>query len=138
MKTKTEEELEHSGGRQDYFPAPVPFRDVTPPKTLRFGYYLNGVFMCSFRNSDPRPNCTSLCTSAYRVFFLLRHECMFEVSRRGIQVSGQLIGPHIRSPQECSHSPRRWAAANTDHEQDCSCDRDYDQDDRDIGLGLEN
>jgi len=32
---------ERSGGRQDYFPAPVPYQDVTLPKTLRFGYYLN-------------------------------------------------------------------------------------------------
>ncbi len=39
---------ERGGGRQDYFPAPVPYRDVTLPKTLRFGYYLNGALrlMC--------------------------------------------------------------------------------------------
>jgi hypothetical protein len=30
------------GGSQDYFPAPVPYRDVTLPEKLRFGYYLNG------------------------------------------------------------------------------------------------
>jgi Asp-tRNA(Asn)/Glu-tRNA(Gln) amidotransferase A subunit family amidase len=41
---------ERSGG-QDYFPAPVPYRDVTLPKTLRFGYYLNGAFMCHLHNS---------------------------------------------------------------------------------------
>ncbi|KAI0278662.1 amidase signature domain-containing protein, partial [Russula brevipes] len=28
-------------GSQDYFPAPVPYRDVTLPEKLRFGYYLN-------------------------------------------------------------------------------------------------
>ena len=42
---------ERSGGRQDYFPAPVPYRDATLPKTLRFGYYLNGAFMCHLHNS---------------------------------------------------------------------------------------
>ena len=31
-----------SGGSQAYFPAPIPYRDVTLPKKLRFGYYLNG------------------------------------------------------------------------------------------------
>lgn len=36
---------ERSAGTEDYFPAPVPYRDVTLPKTLRFGYYLNGAFM---------------------------------------------------------------------------------------------
>jgi len=30
------------GGSQDYFPAPIPYRDVTLPEKLRFGYYLNG------------------------------------------------------------------------------------------------
>ena len=30
------------GNGQDYFPAPVPYRDVTLPEKLRFGYYLNG------------------------------------------------------------------------------------------------
>ncbi|KAI0277645.1 hypothetical protein BC826DRAFT_726156 [Russula brevipes] len=29
------------GSSWDYFPAPVPYRDVTLPETLRFGYYLN-------------------------------------------------------------------------------------------------
>ncbi|KAI0286186.1 hypothetical protein BC826DRAFT_1109084 [Russula brevipes] len=29
------------GSSRDYFPAPVPYRDVTLPETLRFGYYLN-------------------------------------------------------------------------------------------------
>ena len=29
-------------GRHAYFPAPVPYRDVTLPEKLRFGYYLNG------------------------------------------------------------------------------------------------
>jgi len=38
---------ERGAGRQDYFPAPVPYRDVTLPKTLRFGYYLNGA-SCTF------------------------------------------------------------------------------------------
>jgi hypothetical protein len=33
---------ERDASRQDYFPAPVPYRDVTLPKRLRFGYYLNG------------------------------------------------------------------------------------------------
>ena len=42
---------DRSGGRQDYFPAPVPYRDVTLPKTLRFGYYLNGAFMCHLCSS---------------------------------------------------------------------------------------
>jgi hypothetical protein len=28
--------------REDCFPAPVPYRDVTLPKKLRFGYYLSG------------------------------------------------------------------------------------------------
>jgi hypothetical protein len=41
---------ERSAG-QDYFPAPVPYRDVTLPKTLRFGYYLNGAFMRHLHNS---------------------------------------------------------------------------------------
>jgi amidase len=36
------------GGRQDYFPAPVPYRDVTLPKKLRFGYYLNGTSCTTF------------------------------------------------------------------------------------------
>ncbi len=36
---------ERSGGKQDYFPAPIPYRDVTLPKTLRFGYYLNGTYV---------------------------------------------------------------------------------------------
>ena len=35
-------------GKQDYFPAPVPFRDVTLPKKLRFGYYLNGASCATF------------------------------------------------------------------------------------------
>lgn len=30
------------GDSQDYFPAPIPYRDVTLPEKLRFGYYLNG------------------------------------------------------------------------------------------------
>jgi hypothetical protein len=30
------------GGREAYFPAPVPYRDVTLPEKLRLGYYLNG------------------------------------------------------------------------------------------------
>ncbi len=30
------------GNEQDYFPAPIPYRDVTLPEKLRFGYYLNG------------------------------------------------------------------------------------------------
>jgi len=30
------------GGSQDYFPAPIAYRDVTLPEKLRFGYYLNG------------------------------------------------------------------------------------------------
>jgi hypothetical protein len=30
------------GGGQDYFPAPIPYRDVVLPEKLRFGYYLNG------------------------------------------------------------------------------------------------
>ncbi|KAF8270691.1 amidase signature domain-containing protein [Lactarius quietus] len=30
------------GNGQDIFPAPVPYRDVTLPEKLRFGYYLNG------------------------------------------------------------------------------------------------
>jgi amidase len=30
------------GGSQDCFPVPIPYRDVTLPKKLRFGYYLNG------------------------------------------------------------------------------------------------
>jgi hypothetical protein len=42
---------ERSGGRQDYFPAPVPYRDVTLPKMLRFGYYLNGAFMYHLHSS---------------------------------------------------------------------------------------
>ena len=29
-------------GGHAYFPAPVPYRDVTLPEKLRFGYYLNG------------------------------------------------------------------------------------------------
>lgn len=33
---------ERDASRQEYFPAPVPYRDVTLPKTLRIGYYLNG------------------------------------------------------------------------------------------------
>ncbi|KAH9991131.1 amidase signature domain-containing protein [Russula vinacea] len=32
---------ERDASRQEYFPAPVPYRDVTLPKTLRIGYYLN-------------------------------------------------------------------------------------------------
>ena len=36
------------GGRQDYFPAPVPYRDVTLPKKLRIGYYLNGTSCTTF------------------------------------------------------------------------------------------
>ena len=36
------------GGSQDYFPAPVPYRDVALPKTLRFGYYLNGTLCTTF------------------------------------------------------------------------------------------
>lgn len=31
------------GSGHAYFPAPVPYRDVTLPEKLRFGYYLNGV-----------------------------------------------------------------------------------------------
>jgi hypothetical protein len=30
------------GEREDCLPAPVPYRDVTLPEKLRFGYYLNG------------------------------------------------------------------------------------------------
>jgi hypothetical protein len=30
------------GSGHAYFPAPVPYRDVTLPEKLRFGYYLNG------------------------------------------------------------------------------------------------
>ena len=30
------------GSGNGYFPAPVPYRNVTLPKKLRFGYYLNG------------------------------------------------------------------------------------------------
>lgn len=43
---------ERRGSRQDYFPAPVPYQDVTLPKTLRFGYYLNGAFMCHICHSQ--------------------------------------------------------------------------------------
>lgn len=43
---------ERRGSRQDYFPAPVPYQDVTLPKTLRFGYYLNGAFMCYMCHSQ--------------------------------------------------------------------------------------
>jgi amidase len=42
---------DRNDGRQDYFPAPVPYRDVTLPKTLRFGYYLDGALMCHLHNS---------------------------------------------------------------------------------------
>jgi hypothetical protein len=28
----------------DYDPAPIPYRGVTLPTKLKFGYYLNGVF----------------------------------------------------------------------------------------------
>ena len=31
-----------SGGREDCLLAPVPYREVTLPEKLRFGYYLNG------------------------------------------------------------------------------------------------
>jgi hypothetical protein len=34
--------LGERGARHDYFPAPVPYRDITLPEKLRFGYYLNG------------------------------------------------------------------------------------------------
>ena len=43
---------ERSARRQDYFPAPVPYRDVTLPKTLRFGYYLNGASCTSVFRID--------------------------------------------------------------------------------------
>ena len=39
---------ERDASRQEYFPAPVPYRDVTLPKTLRFGYYLNGASYITF------------------------------------------------------------------------------------------
>lgn len=33
------------GSGHGYFPAPVPYRDVTLPEKLRFGYYLNGALV---------------------------------------------------------------------------------------------
>jgi Asp-tRNA(Asn)/Glu-tRNA(Gln) amidotransferase A subunit family amidase len=33
------------GSGHSYFPAPVPYRDVTLPEKLRFGYYLNGALV---------------------------------------------------------------------------------------------
>ena len=39
---------ERDASRQEYFPAPVPYRDVTLPKTLRIGYYLNGASCTTF------------------------------------------------------------------------------------------
>jgi hypothetical protein len=39
------------GGREDYFPAPVSYRDVTLPERLRFGYYLNGPSNVSLINA---------------------------------------------------------------------------------------
>ena len=36
------------GGREDYFPVPVPYRDVTLPEKLRFGYYLNGASSAAY------------------------------------------------------------------------------------------
>jgi hypothetical protein len=39
------------GGREDYFPAPVSYRDVTLPEKLRFGYYLNGTSSVSLINA---------------------------------------------------------------------------------------
>jgi hypothetical protein len=41
---------ERSGGQEHYDPAPVPYRDVTLPGKLRFGYYLNGAFFFSLGN----------------------------------------------------------------------------------------
>ena len=35
-------------GREDYFPAPVPYRDVTISEKLRFGYYLNGASSAAY------------------------------------------------------------------------------------------
>jgi Asp-tRNA(Asn)/Glu-tRNA(Gln) amidotransferase A subunit family amidase len=34
-----------NGSGHGYFPAPVPYRDVTLPEKLRFGYYLNGALV---------------------------------------------------------------------------------------------
>jgi hypothetical protein len=36
---------ERGSGQESYYPAPVPYRDVTLPGKLRFGYYLNGAFL---------------------------------------------------------------------------------------------
>jgi Asp-tRNA(Asn)/Glu-tRNA(Gln) amidotransferase A subunit family amidase len=38
------------GSSEDYFPAPVPYRDVTLPGTLRFGYFLNGTSNATLTN----------------------------------------------------------------------------------------
>ena len=40
---------EREGAQEHSFPAPVPYRDVTLPGKLRFGYYLNGVSGLSHR-----------------------------------------------------------------------------------------
>jgi Asp-tRNA(Asn)/Glu-tRNA(Gln) amidotransferase A subunit family amidase len=39
------------GGREGYFPAPVPYRDVALPDKLRFGYYLNGASSATLVNN---------------------------------------------------------------------------------------
>jgi hypothetical protein len=38
-------------GRDGSFPAPVPYRDVTLPENLRFGYYLNGASGATLTNA---------------------------------------------------------------------------------------
>ena len=37
--------FDKQGSGHSYFPAPVPYRDVTLPEKLRFGYYLNGALV---------------------------------------------------------------------------------------------
>jgi hypothetical protein len=39
------------GGREDYFLAPVPYRDVALPEKLRLGYYLNGASSATLINN---------------------------------------------------------------------------------------
>ena len=37
-------------GREGYFPAPIPYRDVDLPEKIRFGYYLNGASSATLIN----------------------------------------------------------------------------------------